>query len=130
MPRQIPWPWLALLGLLLLAPTPAGRVLLDVLGGITLTLLLLPLLLGGIALVAWQVLRRRLTVCPACGYVSAGSQRCPACGTDLSGVSPAEVDGPQVFGGRQSSSPGQGIDASSATIDVEVVSSQEIDENA
>ncbi|WP_043369034.1 hypothetical protein [Cyanobium sp. PCC 7001] len=129
MPRQIPWVWLALLGLLLLAPSPAGRVLLDVVGGITLTLLLLPLLLGGLGLVAWQILRRRLRVCPACGFMSAGSETCPACGTDLAGGSDGTGEAThQVFGRGDGPSGGEGRDAASATIDVEVVSSQAMDE--
>ncbi|WP_087069461.1 hypothetical protein [Cyanobium sp. NIES-981] len=120
--------WLALLGLLLLAPSPAGRVLLDVVGGITLTLLLLPLLLGGLGLIAWQVLRRRLTVCPACGFMSVGAEVCPACGTALGQDSASPGDETQVFGGREVDQEARNVKASSATIDVEVVSSQAIDD--
>lgn len=82
MPRISPW-LLLLLGFLLLLPGPAGRLLLDLLGGITLTLLLLPLLLAGAGLVGWQILRRRLRTCPSCGVVSFGQPVCPACGTLL-----------------------------------------------
>ena len=82
MGRPFPWLWL-LLALLLLAPTPAGRLLLDLLGGLTLTLLLLPLLAGGAALIGWQILKRRLRTCPSCGTVSLGQAVCPACGTLL-----------------------------------------------
>ena len=82
MQRSIPWLWIILLGLLLL-PTPAGRLLLDLLGGITLVLLLLPLLAGGAALIGWQLLRRRLRTCSACGATSLGTSVCPACGNAL-----------------------------------------------
>lgn len=80
MVRPFPWFWL-LLALLLLLPNPAGRFLLDLLGGLTLTLLLLPLLAGGAAVIGWQVLKRRLRSCPSCGATSLGQPVCPACGT-------------------------------------------------
>lgn len=70
-----------LLALLLLAPTAAGRVLLDLVGGLTLLVVLLPLGLGGLGWIAWLVLQRRLRTCPACGFRSLGSEVCPACGT-------------------------------------------------
>lgn len=79
MPRFLPW-FLLLLALLLL-PGPAGRLLLDLLGGLTLTLLLFPLLAGGAALIGWQVLKRRMRTCPSCGVASIGQPVCPACGT-------------------------------------------------
>lgn len=78
----IPWPWL-ILALLLLLPGPAGRFLLDLLGGLTLTLLLLPLLAGGAGLIAWWVLRQRLRTCETCGAVNLGSPICASCGAPL-----------------------------------------------
>lgn len=83
MQRSFPWLWIILL-VLLLIPTPAGRLLLDLLGGITLLLLLLPLLAGGAALIGWQLLRRRLRTCSVCGTSSLGTSVCPACGNPLS----------------------------------------------
>jgi hypothetical protein len=108
MPRSLPWFWIALALLLLLAPSPAGRVLLDLLGGLTLTVLLLPLLFGVAGFVGWQVLQRRAQTCTVCGFRAIGLAQCPACGT------------PYV------SSPGGGsaapdLDASKATIDVDVI---------
>lgn len=82
MNRSIPWPWLLLL-LVLLLPGPAGRFLLDLLGGLTLTLLVLPLLVGGAGLIGWQIIRSRLRSCAACGAVSFGAAACPACGASL-----------------------------------------------
>lgn len=79
--RSIPWLWIAVGALLLLGPGPAGRLLIDVLGGITLTVLLLPLLLGAAGWVGWQILQRRLRTCQACGFTSMGGDVCPACGT-------------------------------------------------
>jgi hypothetical protein len=98
MGRPSPWLWL-LLALLLLAPTPIGRLLLDLLGGLTLTLLLLPLLAGGAALIGWQLLKRRLRTCPSCGTASLGQPVCPACGTLLD--------------------PGQGGDSNRGSVDID-----------
>jgi hypothetical protein len=87
MQRSIPWGWILLALALLLLPGPAGRLILDLLGGITLTLLALPLLAGGAALIGWQVLKRRIRTCGTCGATSLGSPNCPACGAPLSGSS-------------------------------------------
>ena len=112
MQRRLPWFWIVVVGLLLLAPTPAGRLLLDVLGGITLTLLLLPLLLGAAGWVGWQLLQRRLRTCLSCGYTSMGLEQCPACG--------ASFTGGQAARGQDVALPE--IDARNVTIDVEVLS--------
>lgn len=113
MQRPIPWFWIALAALLLLLPSPPGRLLLDVLGGITLTLLLLPLLLGGAGLLAWQILRRRLRSCEVCGFTAMGLEQCPACGTPYGAGSSASADTlPE-------------LDARQVTIDVEVISEEE-----
>lgn len=97
MQNRVPWFWILLALLVLLVPGPVGRVLLDVLGGLTLTILLLPLLAGGAALIAWQLLQRRLQPCPACGFRSAGLSLCPACGHrfDANG-SGSEIEASQV----------------------------------
>jgi hypothetical protein len=108
MERPIPWLWILLPLLLLLLPGPAGRLLLDLLGGLTLTILLLPLLAGAAGLVLWQVFKRRLRPCPACGFVSTGLDQCPVCGTDLT----QKVDGAAA----PMDTP---VDASQATIDVQ-----------
>ncbi len=108
MQRPFPWLWVLLLGLLLLAPGPAGRLLLDLLGGITLTLLLLPLLVAGVGVIAWKILQSRLRTCPACGLSSLGTEICPACGASL-------------VGATASGSPAaaEAIDPTDVTIDVE-----------
>jgi len=84
MPRSFPWVWILLAAVLLLLPGPAGRLLIDLLGGLTLTLLLLPVLAGGAAFLGWQVLKRRLRTCPECGVASLGVPVCPGCGTVFS----------------------------------------------
>jgi hypothetical protein len=111
MARSVPWLWIAL-ALLLLAPSPAGRVLLDLIGGLTLTLLLLPLLFGIAGFVGWQVLQRQARTCTACGFRAIGLDQCPACGA----VYADQGDG----SGRDPV-----VDASQATIDVEVI--EEVD---
>ena len=112
--REVPlsrW-WLLLLALLLLAPGPAGRFLIDLLGGLTLLVVLLPLGLAGLAWVSWLVLQRRLRTCSACGFRSLGAEVCPACGTLFQ-------DGAGENGGAASTSVDQRFDAADVTIDVQ-----------
>lgn len=107
MKQPFPWFWILIPAVLLVLPGPAGHLLLDLLGGLTLTLLLLPLLAGAAGVLVWQVLKRRLTTCPACGFVSTGLDQCPACGAVLANTpsSPGRSETPAV-------------DASQALIDV------------
>lgn len=121
MERRIPWLWIGVAAALLLVPTSAGRLLLDVIGGLTLTLLLLPLLAGGVALIGWQIVRRRLRTCPSCGFASLGTEVCPACGslfTSGGGSEAApEPSGPFFWG----SGSDREIDARDVTINVDAV---------
>ena len=87
MMRPSPFVWLAIL-LLLLLPTAAGRLLLDLAGGLLLILLVLPLLLTGLGWIGWKILQSRMVTCSACGAVSfGGSSVCTVCGSPLDGVS-------------------------------------------
>ena len=113
--------WIAVLGLLLL-PTAAGRVLLDVAGGLVLVLLALPLILGGVGWLGWKVLQSRMTTCGVCGTVNfSPSGPCQMCGNDLSVSSGAA-------GESQSRTNASKVDdtlpASAATIDI---SAEELD---
>ena len=108
MPRSRTWIWLLLASLLLLAPGPVGRFLLDLLGGITLLLVLLPLFLGAAGFVAWQVVQRRLRTCESCGFISMQQEYCPACGSPFAASS---------IGNEAS----EQFDVSNVTIDVQVV---------
>jgi hypothetical protein len=122
MERRIPWLWIGVAAALLLVPTSAGRLLLDVIGGLTLTLLLLPLLAGGVALIGWQLLKRRLRTCPSCGFTSLGTDVCPACGSSFTpgdgpGAGAPEPSGSFYWG----SGSGGEIDARDVTINVEAV---------
>jgi len=113
MNRPFPWLWIALAAALLLLPGPAGRLLLDLLGGLTLTLLLLPVLVGVAGWIGWQVLRSRLRTCQVCGVSSFAADVCPACGAPRAA---SDVVGEPPF-----SQTFQEIDASQVTINVEAV---------
>ena len=109
MGRVPPLVWL--LGLLLLLPTPVGKALIDVVGGVALVLLTLPLILGGLGWIGWKVLQSRMQVCPTCG--SASLQSGPVCAVCGSAFSKTDAS--------PSSNTQAGFDstpASSVTIDV------------
>jgi hypothetical protein len=107
--------WVALAASLLLIPWPAWRFLLNLLGGLTLLALLLPLLAIGAFLLAWQFIYPRLIPCPACGIKSFGNKVCPACGTDL-GTGPGPQRPPHWL-----VDDGDAVSAAQVTIDVEAV---------
>ena len=87
MTRPSPLVWLAIV-LLLLLPTAAGRLLLDLAGGLLLILLVLPFLLTGLGWIGWKILQSRMVNCSACGAVNfGGSSVCSVCGTPLDGMS-------------------------------------------
>jgi hypothetical protein len=90
MERRIPWIWILLGALLLLAPGPAGRLILDLLGGLTLVIVLLPFVLAGAGWLAWRILSSRVRTCPTCGLTTLSAKECPACGSRL------DLDGPQA----------------------------------
>lgn len=133
MQRSIPWLWIVVIGLLVLAPGLTARLFVDVLEGAALLLVVGPLVLAGAGLLAWQWARRRLTVCPACGTPSLGALQCPACGTSLVGVGQGSVNGANA-GTASGSNPtggstGRGAagvsDARDAVIDVSVTEVRE-----
>ena len=96
MGRVPPLVWL--IGLLLLLPTPVGKALIDVVGGVALVLLALPLILGGLGWSGWKVLQSRMQVCPTCGSASLQSGPvCAVCGsafskTDVSPSSSSQIE--------------------------------------
>lgn len=121
MQRQLPWPWILLALLLLLAPGPAGRFLLDLLGGLTLLVLLLPLLFGVAGVVGWQLLKRRLRTCPDCGLTSMGLGVCPSCGAPLDSATMSSTGSADPGPAGPDPVRAGEIRAADATIDVEVV---------
>ena len=109
MGRLPPLVWL--IALLLLLPTPVGKALIDVVGGVALVLLALPLILGGLGWVGWKILQSRMQVCAACGSASLNSTPiCAVCGASFSN---ADVSQSVDFQTEVDSTP-----ASSVTIDV------------
>jgi len=109
MARPSPLIWLALL-LILLLPTAAGRVLLDLAGGLMLAALVLPFLLTGLGWLGWRVLQSRMVTCQACGMRTLSSSgQCPVCGAGLS-----DTTGSASFKSDASMS----TPASDATIDI------------
>lgn len=123
-PRSIPWLWIAVGVLLLLGPGPAGRLLIDLLGGLTLTLILLPLLLAGAGWIGWRILQSRLRSCEVCGFTGLGGEVCPACGaawgSDSSGSAAGRSGATATpgFPGR-ATTVGGAVEARSQVIDVQ-----------
>ena len=102
--------WVALF-LILLLPSAAGRVLLDVAGGLMILFLALPILITGAGWVGWRLIQARMVTCESCGASSfINSDQCPICGS----TSLAKNTNQKVASKEQSLS----TPASSATIDV------------
>ena len=116
MERRVPWFWLLAIGLLLLAPGFVGRLAIDVLEGVTLLVVLGPLVLAGAGLLAWQLLKRRLRTCEFCGTTSLAVAQCPACG----GVWAASETAADPSAPRTVGRPDITVSASEAVIDVQV----------
>jgi len=70
--------------LLLILPTPAGKFIIDLAGGIFLIITILPLILGGIGWFAWKRIQSQVQTCEVCGSRFINSQiLCPICGTTI-----------------------------------------------
>ena len=89
--------------LLLILPTPAGKFIFNLAGGIFLLITIIPLILGGIGWIAWKRFQEKLQTCETCGSSFLNSQViCPICGTNI----------------RTNKDNLENIPASSATIDI------------
>ena len=94
--------WMVLI-LLLILPTPAGKFIIDLAGGIFLILTIIPLLLGGVGWFAWKRIQSKVQTCEACGSSFLNTQLiCPVCGTKI----------------KNSKENLENIPASAATIDI------------
>ena len=70
--------------LLLIVPTPAGKFIVDLAGGIFLILTIIPLILGGVGWLAWKRIQSKVQTCEACGSSFLNSQiNCPICGANI-----------------------------------------------
>ena len=90
--------WIAVV-LLLLVPTAAGRLLLDLAGGLLLALLAIPLILSGLGWIGWKLLQSRMVSCTACGATGLkGTGICAVCGTPYAhaGDHPASAAAPST----------------------------------
>ena len=101
--------WFVLIGIALL-PSAAGRIFIDIAGGLMFILLALPILLIGLGWLGLRFLQSRLIKCESCGAsIINNSSQCPICGSILS--INTENQSP-------SASINNSIPASSATIDI------------
>lgn len=116
MQRSVPWLWILAIGLLVLAPGLTFRLFVDVLEGAALLALVVPLLLAGAGLIAWQWAKRRLTICTVCGTPSLGALQCPSCGASLVDAGSATT----AAGATPWSAPASDPRAADAVIDVTV----------
>ncbi len=70
--------------LLLIVPTPAGKIIIDLAGGIFIIITIIPLILGGIGWFAWKRIQSKLQTCESCGSSFINTQLvCPICGTNI-----------------------------------------------
>ena len=105
--------WIGLICILLL-PYPAGKLLLNLAGGLIFLALIVPIALGGIGWIGWRLIQSRMIKCETCGVTTfAASDNCPVCGANLPKKN-------SVFSAEQSKV------ASDVTIDI---SAENIDES-
>ena len=89
--------------LLIILPTPAGKFIIDLAGGIFIIITIIPLILGGIGWFAWKRIQSKIQTCEACGSSFLNSQMIsPICGTTM--IKNADII--------------ENIPASAATIDI------------
>ena len=70
--------------LLIIVPTPAGKFILDLAGGIFLFIALIPLILGGVGWFTWKKIQSKVHTCEVCGSTFINNQYiCPICGTSI-----------------------------------------------
>tara|TARA_B100000214_G_C23945944_1_gene618003 strand:+ start:475 stop:804 length:330 start_codon:yes stop_codon:yes gene_type:complete len=76
--------WMVFIFLVIL-PTPAGKLIIDLAGGFFLLISTIPLVLGGVAWITWKRIKSKVKTCKGCGASFINNEiSCPICGTDLS----------------------------------------------
>ena len=77
-------PFLLVILFIFILPTAAGRLLIDVAGGLMVLFFSIPILLGGAGWIGWRILKSRLVTCEACGAsIINSSEHCPVCGSQV-----------------------------------------------
>tara|TARA_Y100001968_G_C18822548_1_gene465298 strand:- start:152 stop:478 length:327 start_codon:yes stop_codon:yes gene_type:complete len=75
--------WMVII-LLIIVPTPAGKFIIDLAGGIFLIITLVPLIIGGLGWFTLKRIQSKMQTCEACGSTFFSSQFiCPICGTTM-----------------------------------------------
>ena len=75
--------WMVVI-LLLILPTPAGKIIFDFAGGVLIIMTLIPIILGGVGWFAWKNIQSKVQTCESCGATFLNSQMiCPTCGTAI-----------------------------------------------
>ena len=70
--------------LLVIFPTPAGKFIIDLAGGIIFIITIIPLILAGIGWFTWKQIQSKVQTCDSCGSNFLSSQIiCPVCGTTI-----------------------------------------------
>ena len=73
--------------LLLIFPTPAGKFIIDLAGGIFLIITIIPFILGGLGWFTWKRIQSKLHTCEACGSSFLNTQIiCPICGSTKTNI--------------------------------------------
>jgi len=67
--------------LIVLLPTAAGRLIIDLAGGVLILLILTPLILGGALWIGLKLIQSKITTCTNCGANLLNNTKiCPICG--------------------------------------------------
>ena len=75
--------WMVLI-ILIVFPTPAGKIIIDLAGGIFLIIAISPLVLGGVGWIVWKKIQSNIQTCTSCGSSLLNSQdTCPICGANI-----------------------------------------------
>ncbi len=83
MNKPSPLIWMVCI-LLIIGPTPAGKFLIDLAGGLFLIITIIPIILGGIGWFTWKRIQSKVQTCEACGSTFLNTQMvCPICGTSI-----------------------------------------------